>query len=193
MARISSFSREIGLMLDRRLSPKARSAMIADRAREALAEAQAVNRGVFGTVPEHATFVDGRASEQLASVDPDKGVIVFAFQIRFELFEFIGRLLLEHSPVLTGEYQDSHRLYADGVEVPGFDPRLKVEEWVFTTPLPYARKIERGLSDQAPDGVYEAVAALASQRFGNQAAIKFTFREVVGGAGRNPAISVSMR
>ncbi len=195
MARLTGFSRELSVAVDRLLSPAARSRQIADVARRALAEAQAVNRTVLGYEPEHDSFVDGRRSEALDSVDPDHGVIVFAFELQLEMFAEIGRLLVLHSPVLTGEYQDSHRLYADGVEVSGFDPKSGADEWVFASTVPYARKIERGQSDQAPDGVYEAVAALASKRYGNLATIRFSYRNVIGAAreDRQPAIVVSLR
>jgi hypothetical protein len=52
---------------------------------------------------------------------------------------------------------------------------------VFVNVQPYARKIERGESPSAPEGVYEAVATLARQRFGNVARIRFEYRVPVGG------------
>jgi len=75
---------------------------------------------------------------------------------------------------------------------------------VFLNIQPYARKIERGQSSQAPDGVYQAVATLAQRRFGNVAKITFSYRTAIGGAIiggrkgdrsdlRNPAIIVSLR
>ena len=53
---------------------------------------------------------------------------------------------------------------------------------MFLNAQSYARKIERGQSSQAPDGVYEAVAAMAARRFGNVARIRFGFRSVQEGA-----------
>lgn len=200
MARLTAFSRDLRVMVDRALSPKARQQLIAGAAREALADAQAQNRAALGSVPEHETFVDRRKGAALETVDPDRGVIVFAFEVATlasEMMEEIGRLLVLNSPVLTGEYQSAHRLYADGAEVERFDPLAQVAEWVFTNAVPYARKIERGQSDQAPDGVYEAVAALVGRRYGNIASIKFSYRDVIGGsrgeaakAARYPAIVV---
>lgn len=200
MARLSAFSRDLQVMTKETLSPEARRKMIAQVARDALAEAQAQNRAALGRVPEHQTFVDRRQGAPLESVDPDRGVIVFAFEITTlasEMMEEIGRLLVLNSPVLTGEYQKSHTLYADGVEVDRFDPLAKVSEWVFTTAVPYARRIEGGSSDQAPDGVYEGVAAMVGRRYGNIASIKFSYRDVIGGkrgadarAARQPAIVV---
>lgn len=176
MARVDSFSREIELLVSDALSPAARSAMIADAAREGLAEAQAVNRAALGRDTPHKAYVDGRQGAPFESVNPDRGVIAIEFDISIDVFDFIGRLLVLHSPVLTGAYQDSHQLYADGVAVERYDQATRAEEWVFLSPMPYARKIERGLSDQAPDGVYQAVAELARKRYGNIAAVKFTYR-----------------
>lgn len=200
MARLTSFSRDLQVMVDKTLSPQARQKLIAQAARGALAEAQAQNRAALGRVPEHETFVDRRKDAALETVNPDRGVIVFAFEVATvasEMMEMIGRLLVLNSPVLTGEYQKSHQLYADGAEVERFDPLAQVGEWVFTTAVPYARRIEGGSSDQAPDGVYEGVAAMAAPRYGNIAAIKFSYRDVIGGkrgaaarAARQPAIVV---
>lgn len=198
MARLGAFSRDLGLLVDSALSPDARKGLIADAARQALQEAQDQNKAALGVVPAHEQVVDRVKGAAFETVDPDKGVIFIEFALGFDVFEYIGRLLVEHSPVLTGEYQDSHRLYADGVVVAAYDPAVRAEEWVFLSAVPYARMIESGLSDQAPDGVYQAVAIMAAKRFGNVAAIKFTYRSVVGGSGkqvqadRQPAVSVRL-
>lgn len=198
MARLSVFSRELKLYVDAALSPEARKALIADAAAEALSDAQAQNRDMLGIVPGHEQIVDRVRGAPFAAVNPDRGVIVIEFDIRLDVFAYIGKLLVENSPVLTGDYQDSHQLYADGVPVSKFDPAMQADEWVFLSTVPYARKIERGQSDQAPDGVYQAVAAMASRRFGNIASVKFTFRSLSNGRGkegqgdRQPAILVRL-
>ena len=97
-----------------------------------------------------------------------------------------------HSPVLTGRFAKSHELFADGVDTENPNIAPPAEEYVFLNTQPYARKIERGRSPQAPDGVYQAVATLAQRRFGNIARITFSYREVRGGE-RNPAIIVRLR
>jgi hypothetical protein len=189
MARLSAFSRDLQIMVDRALSPKARSALIADHARNVLRETQAHNRRILGSDPEHMQIVDRVEGAPLEAVDPDHGVIVFSFDVSVDLFAYIGRLLLEHSPVLTGAYQRSHQLYADHVPVDAYDPKVRADEWVFLSTSPYARKIERGQSDQAPDGVYQGVAAMAAKRYGNVASVRFSYRSpmlgyVPGGANR---------
>lgn len=158
-----------------------RGRRLAGYARQALAEAQEINRRATGRVPPHETFVDGRQGAPLDTVKPD-GVIVFEFDLLNDLFEWIGDMLVRHSPVRDGDYAGSHLFFADGVAVdPGADIPA-ADEYVFLNAQPYARKIERGLSPQAPDGVYESVALMARRRFGNLASIKFSFRSFQGGA-----------
>lgn len=180
--RIEPIDRNIALAIRQGESPEERSKSLAAYARQALAEAQEQNRQAIGVVPPHETFVDGRRDAPLGSVKPN-GVIVFEFEIMADMFGYIDILLIKHSPVRSGRFRRSHILLADGVEVDPSSPILPdAEEFVYLSTQPYARKIERGLSKQAPDGVFEVVAALASRRFGNMAKIRFGYRSLVGGA-----------
>lgn len=186
--RIEPIERSIMLAIREGEPPAERGRRLAGYARQALAEAQEINRRATGVVPPHETYVDGSLGAPLESVKPD-GVIVFEFDLLNDLFEWIGEMLVKHSPVLTGRYQDSHAFYADGVEIAPGAEVPPAEEYVFLSLQPYARKIERGQSKQAPDGVYEAVTVLARRRFGNVASIRFTYRSpllgyVAGGANR---------
>ena len=192
MARISVFSREIDLIVSKHLSVEARQKRVADAARKILGEAQAINRRILGVVPPHKQFVDGREGVPLENVNTDRGVIVFKFELIGETLRWIGEQLVIHSPIGTapkdphpGLYARSHILLAGGVEVDVDAGEMipQASEYRFVSLVPYARKIERGLSDQAADGVYEVVAALARRRFGNVAGIKFAFTEIVGGGG----------
>lgn len=203
--RIDSIDRDLALMLKEELSPQARSAALASFARQELAKAQNTNRQALGYEPPHETFVDGARGGAVETVKPD-GTILFAFDLINDLFAWIGEQLVIHAPVLTGQFQRSFRFYADGREVdPGADVPV-AREYVFLNVQPYARKIERGHSDQAPNGVFEAVAALARGRFGNLANIRFSYRtpEVSIAASpksrkdadretRSPAIVITMR
>jgi hypothetical protein len=107
-----------------------------------------------------------------------------------EALAWINQRLVEASPKLTGRYSKSHVLFADGTECDPASPP-SASEYVFLNLQPYARKIERGLSRQAPEGVYEAVAALAQQRFGRLAKFRFTYRAPTSGAVVNWARSNS--
>lgn len=158
-----------------------RSAMLADFAREQLAEAEQTNEAALGHVPAHQTFVDGRLGASEDSVKPD-GVILYEFELTSDALTWISEQLAAASPVGSGSdrhaglYQHSHMLFADGVQV---DPDGEIpgaSEYVFVDSLPYSRKIEVGESRQAPDGVYEAVATLAQQRFSKSLDIRFTYR-----------------
>jgi hypothetical protein len=177
--------------------------MLAAFAAETIAEASAQNKQVLGVVPPHEIFVDGREGAPLTSVKPD-GVIRVEYELVNEALAWINTQLQLHSPVLTGRFAKSHELFADGVDTENPNAAPPAEEYVFINIQPYARKIERGQSSQAPDGVYQAVATLAQRRFGNVAKITFSYRTPIGGkliGGRkgdrsdlrNPAIIVSLR
>lgn len=173
--KITPINRNIELIMQRTLSAEARSARLAAHARTRLSEAQEINRQALGRVPPHQTFVDRREGAPLESVKPD-GVIVFDFELLDDLFSWIGEQLVLHAPVLTGAYQRSFAFFADGVEIEPGQPVPTFREALFINTQPYARKIERGYSDQAPDGVFQAVATLAKKRFGNMASIRFSYR-----------------
>ena len=200
--RIQPISRELELFMKEDLGPKARSAMLAAFAAEAIAEAAQQNAKVLGRVPPYDVYVDGREGAPLTSVKPE-GTIRAEFQLVNEALAWIATQLQMHSPVRTGRYAKSHELFADGVDTENPNAAPPAAEYVFLNIQPYARKIERGQSPQAPDGVYQAVATLAQRRFGNVAKITFSYRTAIGGdiiggrAGdrsdmRNPAIIVRL-
>lgn len=194
--RVEPIDRDIGLILAEELSPKARSARIAEVAGAELRAAQDRNRAALGRVPPHETFVDGRAGAAIEAVKPDGGVIVFEFELLDDLFIWVRDQLEKHSPRRTGEYSKSHVLLADGVEVVTGAAVPAAREYVFANTRPFARKIERGLSRHAPDGVYQVVATLAAKRFGNIARIRFNYRTLLGSVKdkntRQPAIVITL-
>lgn len=179
--RIEPIDRDIALLIDGELSPEARSAVLAEYAEEQIAEVRDQNAQVLGQVPDYETIVDGRRGARPAAVRPD-GVIVAEYDLLLELFAWIGAQLITHSPRRSGRYAASHILLADGVEIDPNGVTPDAAEYVFVNAQPYARKIEDGLSSQAPDGVYQAVAAVANRRFGNIARAMFGYRELSSGA-----------
>jgi hypothetical protein len=179
--RIEPLDRDVQAIIDEDLSPRGRSLALAAFAREELAKAQAQNRSALARTPAHETFVDGRAGAVIDTVKPD-GTVVFEFELIEEVLTFVAELLVTHSPVREGVYAASHVLLADGIEVLEGERAPVAREYIFLNAQPYARKIERGLSPQAPDGVYEGVAAIAAARFGNVARIRFGYRSIRGGA-----------
>lgn len=201
--RVDPIDRDIQLMLADTLSPKAKSQVFADFAEDEIAKARQTNRQILGRNPRLTITVDGREGAPLTSVRPD-GVIVAEFELFNDVLVWIANQLELHSPVKSGRYQRSHTVFADGIEIEPTATVPAASEFVFINVVPYARKIERGVSSQAPDGVYQAVAVLAQRRFGNVARISFSYRTamsgmIVGGrAGnrsseRNPAIVVRVR
>lgn len=184
-AKVTPLRKSLELIVDRHLSPAARSQTLATFAKEKLAEAQAQNARAIGRVPPHETYVDGVAGKVERDVRPE-GRIVYEFELSTDLVSTIDQLLIQHSPVRSGTYARSHVLFADGVEV---DPENApaADEFVFVNAQPYARKIEgiagkRPSSPQAPDGVYEAVAAIVQRRFANVAKVRFQWWSLRGGA-----------
>lgn len=186
-ARLQPVSRELELAVRGDLARDVRALLVANVAREDIAEIDRVNDAAVGTDVHYRTFVNGSASEQFESVDPDRGAIAAAWDLGTDVVAQIGAMLREHSPVGSGKdphpglYKSSHLLFADGVQVDAPDPSLNVSEWAYISGVPYARKIERGQGHASADGVYEGVAALARRRYGNQAKINFTFRSLAAG------------
>lgn len=194
-------NRDIAVLLDA-LDPSSMMQQFASIAAGHIEEAKAINRRALGREPTLTTYVDGRAGAALETVKPN-GVIFTEFELVTDVLLFIGSLLEKFSPVgrtndrragHPGLYKKSHVLFADNVEIdlstPALVPQiLSADEYVFVNTLPYARKIERGYSRQAPDGVYQAVASIARRRYSKVASINFTYRTIFGGE-RNPAIVV---
>ena len=184
--KVEAIDRDVELSLSSDLTPAAQSATIASFARDQLDEGEKTNAGILGRMPPHTTAVDGITNASEDSVKP-QGTIFYEFQLLGDVFKEIADLLQKHAPVggpgdpHPGLYRSSFTFYADGEEVDvGGEIPADAQEYVFVNTVPYARKIEHGLSPQAPEGVFEAVAALARQRFGNMVKIEFTYRGIVG-------------
>lgn len=179
--KVTPIERQIKVLMDRTMSPAAQSAKLASTAREALREAQQINARALGTVPEHETYVDGRLGASEDTVKPD-GRIVYEFNTSFraEILAWILTQLREKAPVRRGRYRDSIKIFADFVEVATAEQAVEADEVVFVSTVAYARKIEGGpnrapQSPQAPNGVFHAVAALATAKWSKTARIRFTF------------------
>lgn len=105
--------------------------------------------------------------------------------------------LRHFAPVLSGLFKQSFELFVDGV-LADLDHEIpEGREFVFMSPLAYAGKIEGESnapeSEQAPDGVFEAVAALARVRF-PELNVAFSYIAPLAGSGSTrpdtPAITV---
>lgn len=207
--KVEAIDRDIAVIISDTLSPAAQSKALAQFASETIEGASRSNRQVLGRDPARTIYVDGRKDAPLASVRPD-GIIVAEFDVISDVLIWIGEQLERNSPKASPDpnpdvvFKRSHELFADGTQVPIGDVVPLAEEYTFINTLPYARKIETGSSSQAPDGVFQAVAALARAKFSKVARISFSYRAALSGAivrgpagnkssGRYPAIVVKLR
>ena len=181
--RLDPIRKDFEIILAEELSPQGRSKAFANFARVQLHDAQEINRRALGRVPEHETYVDNRKSENL---DAAQRLIVFEFDLMEDSFIWIHQMLQKHSPYKTGRYRNNHFFFVDGVEADPTAAQTIDREAFFINAVPYARKIGRGLSRQAPDGVYQVVAKMAQRRFGNSLRIKFSYRNLSGVVPRGP-------
>lgn len=207
--KVEAIDRDIAVIVSDTLSPAAQSKALARFASEAIDAAARGNRQVLGRDAAKTIYVDGRKDAPLASVKPD-GIVVAEFDVISDVLVWIGEQLDRNSPKSSPDpnpqvvYKRSHELFADGRSVPIGETVPAAEEYVFINTLLYARKIETGSSSQAPDGVFQAVAALGRGRFSKVARISFSYRTAIAGSivrgaagnkssGRYPAIIVKLR
>jgi hypothetical protein len=185
--RYQSIDRSLLIELAPELTDTGRSQAFAEFAREEIIKADQHNMDTIGFAP-YETFVDGRRTDDLRSVKPN-GVIIAEWEFLGDIVREAAKLLAQHSPVgkpddprpgHPGLYRRSHILLIDGeehdlgAEIPPFDRAVLVNT------QPYARKIERGLSKQAPDGVYQVIADILNARFKNMAVIRFVYTSLLG-------------
>jgi hypothetical protein len=198
--RITSYEKNFKLLLDRNLSPEARSKRVAAFAQKEIDAADAQNRSALGAVPPKTVTVDGRQGAPLENVNPDRGTIIAEWRLVGDVLTWIFATLRARSPRLTGKYLEGHKLYADSAECDPDNAPL-ASELVFLNAVPYARKIEIGKTEsgrdfviQVQNRIYERTAADANSRFGNIAKIRFSYRSATGGRDdRVPAIVVTLK
>lgn len=187
----------ISIAVNEMLSPKARQRAVAEFAEDQRDVTLAANRQALGRETPFTQFVDGRQGAPLDSVNPDRGSIVFEFELFTGVLEWIWAELVHRSPIGpvggAGTYREAHQLFADGREVAiGAVP--VAAEYSFTNTVPYARRIEIGRTRtgrdfviSVPNRIYDRVSHEAASRFSNIARISYTFRALAGGRGRAKA------
>lgn len=111
--------------------------------------------------------------------------IVYRYLDMTEIVAFAIETLRQLSPVGSagdrhpGLYRDSHTIFLNGHVVKDVSGFRDGDQINISNPVPYARKIELGqMQLKVAPHVYEQAAQLVAQRFGNQAAVKFTFMPV---------------
>lgn len=156
------------------LAPERRRLVVTAAARETLQKAEAAYRAATGHDPATTMLVNGQPAASLAGLDPDRGEAAFRFGRAADALAWIHAQIVAHSPRLTGRYAGSHVLLADGRQVDVANPP-PAARYMFVNLQPYSKKIERGASRSAPDGVYEGVAAMADRQFGNSVRVAFGY------------------
>jgi hypothetical protein len=86
---------------------------------------------------------------------------------------FALETLREQSPVRRGSYRDSHTVVVNGSPVSWPVPVKPRDRVMILSALPYARRIEQGWSDQAPNGVYEVAAAIVAARTNVEVTVQY--------------------
>lgn len=177
----------VNLAVDEMLSPQARAKAVADFARGKLVEALDQNKRAIGGDTPYDQFVDGRKDAALETVNPDRGRIIFEFELINDVLAWIMATLIERSPRRSGRYRGSHLFFADGAQASIAAPPV-AQEYSFANLQAYARKLEiakteagRDFLVSVPNRIYERTAKDARARFGNIAKIGFTFRGYSGG------------
>lgn len=189
---------DIAAIIDEELSPKARSAKLAELALSELSAAEQVNLRALSFIPKHVTVVDGAVGISEDRVKPD-GTIVYTFDLLPDVFSWIEEQLEAFAPVFSGRFKKSFEFFADGILTALSADVQRASEFVFLSSVSYAGKIEgeagQPESRQAPNGVFEAVAVLAQMRF-PQVNIGFSYRvpfpEAASTSKDTPAITITL-
>lgn len=177
-----SNSTEIAEWVQEVRSPAVAAREIAALVISEIATMDAVYLRIVGHVVRKLITVDGQAGRDLALVQPDGGEIDVEWDVVSDVLIWIGQMLRDRSPILSGKYREGHTLYADdevvliGAAIP------PATRYTFINLQPYAHKIEIGKTNsgrdfviQVPNRIYERTAIDANARFGNIARITFDY------------------
>ncbi len=180
--KVTPVSQSFKVLVDENLSPKARSDKVAEFARRQIRAADEINKRALGAVPPKKVTVNGREDEFLRNVPPDQGIIIAEYRLVEDMLAWIMMTLQQRSPLVSGEYQKGHRLFADDVEVsdPAHPPMAS--QYTFFNLVSYARRLEVGKTKSGrdflisvPNRIYARTAEDAKAKFGNVAKIRAGF------------------
>lgn len=179
--RLQNFDRETALYLQD-LRGDARREVIREAALDLFGEARAQNIRALGYRPDEI-----RSTDNVLNKPPEQMAIGGWSQVEFDLHSdviaFSAELAKRLSPRSGSNrkapqqtYAENHLVIVDGAVVPPPYRVDKFERAVIINLLPYARKIERGLSKKRPNGIYEALLVPeVKKRYGGQFFITFTY------------------
>ncbi|AWK85031.1 hypothetical protein [Azospirillum thermophilum] len=191
---IDAVRRQITLLKNEALSPQAFVKLHAETARAELAKLE-VDQGRYPT----DVFVDGRRGAAEESVRYG-GVIEYHIHVMQDAVDWIYGEWVARSPVGPpegGHYRDDILLFVDGYRRDAAEAGVvdvaDAQEVVLISLRPYARKIARGLSVQAPEGWIEVLAREARRRFSAVAKIDYEYRSYGAPRGRRAAEGMTSR
>lgn len=169
----------------RSIGPESAKALarVAREGETAILTEQGSRRGV---TPGTLEVVDGVKDRPFEEVRPG-GIIFVGFDYRREVVAACFEELRARSPVVSGEYRDSHFAMLDGIglpplTVPSAEATKFAKRIVITNPLPYARKLEVGVTEggspfakQVDPHIFESAARAVRRDFGEVVTIWFSF------------------
>ena len=165
----------LDLVWSRELEPDLREFQV-QVANETLAEEIAQG---FDSRPRR--IVDRRFDAPITSVKFGGRIEFLASFDLAEIAEWVWMEVRRRSPILSGDYQDSHVIMVNGTSRAVLGELQPTDRVQIVNTRPYARKIEGGggpsgptkapQSLQAPNGVYRMVYRAARSRFGRNAFI----------------------
>lgn len=137
--------------------------------------------------PDWDAWADTYGNENLESV---KNTIVYVYRYLREVVAIALDALKQASPLVTGEYIRSHKIYYNGNQVSGDQLNVKIkggDEVMLVNVAPYARKIEVGKTKsgrpfviQVENRIYERTAKIIKSRYGRVADVESTFVNISG-------------
>lgn len=174
---VASIRRQIALVTDAVAGSDAMRRLIVETTRRETARIEAEQ----GVLPK-TLYVDGRKGAPLESVRPDGATETHFHALQIPV-DWVYAEWVRQSPVGPpegGHYRDDIDLFVDGVRRDAAEGGTvdvsQAREVVIVSLRPYARKLARGLSVQAPEGWIELIAREAKRRFGDMARIDFDYR-----------------
>lgn len=162
-----AFRQQVQAFIDAKLSPAARSRILAQTARDGLKQLIASGQAS----PTYQTFVDGTRDDNEDDVRGDgSGRILYRFDVQAQAATFALAFLQTRSPVASGEYRSAIWVGVNGlyVRAPAFDPSnipAGAEVTIVDT-APYARKVESGhMRMSVPRAPFQDARQVTQRRF----------------------------
>jgi hypothetical protein len=189
---------------------KEASKAVAQAARDGQKEITGEQQTRRGVAPGVISAVDGDQSKKFEDVRPD-GQIILLFNYGPEIVKAAFEELVARSPIGPaegGHYRDEHFVQLDGtglapMTVPTAEQLAKVSRIVITNPMPYARKLEVGVTQSGGPFVkdvnphiFESVMQIIRREFNAAAKISFNYVDLASayvskaGTMRYPAIII---